>query len=1081
LNPSKSYQAKRLIWVVYVGFIIMISLMVLLTLMTLNESKKFAQLNDEMYQDPVLVSIAASQANSEIISMHRYMKDVVLASNKDELNTAITLVAQHEHKVYQYLEVIKEHIVKDKDSVNTTSTLFTNWKPIRDEVIALKRNKQDDQAAEITMGKGAEHVKLLNQSMMVLIDSARNHALELNENSRDFYNESKFSLYSALVFIGLTGVIASFVNLFYIRKIDSSRNQSEENFETIFNNAEVSIWSEDFSLVVDAIKNLKQKGVADLREHLHANMDLAWDLAAMVKINSVNSASLRLFGAKTDAELISQINHAFGADAIEVFINELCAIWSNQKTFRSEVNFQALDGREIKALISFQIPSSTDDFRNIPIIIVDISEQKAAIQLLHESEDKYRAMFETSLVGMALNDSKGTLLEVNQAYLDIIGYTHKEAHKLTFWDITPKNYQEQEDAQLKSLKEKGYYGPYEKEYIHKDGHFVPVLLNGVKVIGANNEAYTWSCIYDITERKAIQRKLEQYNLNLEKVNDELALSATVFTHAREGIMITDAAASIVKVNDTFVQMSGYSRDELIGKNPRMLHSGKQSPEFYADMWQTVTTTGHWSGEIWNRRKNGEIYPELKNISAVHDANGVIQNYVAMCTDITIIKEHQLQLERNAHYDLLTNLPNRVLLADRLKQAMRQCSRHSQSLAVAFLDLDGFKEVNDTHGHDLGDELLIALSARMKEALREGDTLARFGGDEFVAVLAGLDKVKDCEPVLERLLLATSNPITVGNIVLNISASIGVTLYPQDSVDGDQLMRHADQAMYVAKQLGKSRYHFFDTEQNEAFNIKRESLDNIVSALERREFVLYYQPKVNMRTGKVIGVEALIRWQHPTLGLLLPAEFLPIIEGHAVSLDMGKWVVDTALSQISQWQSIGVHLPISVNISADQLQHGNCVSSISALLAAHTEVNPSHLELEVLETSALNDVLQVSTIMNACKALGVNFALDDFGTGYSSLTHLRRLPVSLIKIDQSFIRDMLIDPDDLVIVEGVIGLAKSFKRDVIAEGVETIEHGIALLRLGCELAQGYGIARPMPASDVPAWVSSWKPDKKWKLK
>jgi diguanylate cyclase (GGDEF)-like protein/PAS domain S-box-containing protein len=572
------------------------------------------------------------------------------------------------------------------------------------------------------------------------------------------------------------------------------------------------------------------------------------------------------------------------------------------------------------------------------------------------------------------------------------------------------------------------------------------------------------------------------NEEKEKRANELVLAAKVFTHAREGIMITDAKGNIIEVNDTFTDTTGYSREESIGNKPRILQSGRQSPEFFADMWQAILKECYWSGEIWNRRKNGEMYAEIKTISAVYDEHGITTHYVALGNDITPMKEHQNQLEHIAHYDILTNLPNRVLLADRLSQAMLQCTRHKQYLAVVFIDLDGFKAVNDAYGHDVGDELLIAISVRMKKALREGDTLSRFGGDEFVAVLADLATAEDCKPVVERLLLAASEPVTVGEVVLNISASIGVTIYPQDNADTDLLMRHADQAMYVAKASGKNRYHLFDTVKDYAVKVQRESLKAIRNALDTHQFLLHYQPKVNMRTGRVIGVEALIRWQHPERGLLNPIEFLPVIENNPMIIEMGEWVIDSALTQISQWQIMGLKLPLStsVNIAAVQLQQPDFTQMLTTLLAAHPDVEPRYLELEVLETSALEDVQHVSNTMNACMALGVSFALDDFGTGYSSLTYLRRLPSSLIKIDQSFVRDMLDDTDDLAIVEGVIALAKSFKRDVIAEGVETIEHGITLLQLGCDLAQGYGIARPMPASDIPAWVNEWKPDFSWQL-
>jgi diguanylate cyclase (GGDEF)-like protein/PAS domain S-box-containing protein len=570
------------------------------------------------------------------------------------------------------------------------------------------------------------------------------------------------------------------------------------------------------------------------------------------------------------------------------------------------------------------------------------------------------------------------------------------------------------------------------------------------------------------------------NKEKEKRANELALAAKVFTHAREGIMITDAEGNIIEVNDTFSHTTGYSREECIGKKPRILHSRRQSPEFFVDMWQAVLKEGYWSGEIWSRRKNGNLYAEIKTISAVYDDHGITTHYVALGNDITRLKEHQNQLEHIAHYDILTNLPNRVLLADRLSQAMLQCRRNEQSLAVVFLDLDGFKAVNDAHGHDVGDELLVSISVRMKKALREGDTLSRIGGDEFVAVLADLATVEQCEPVVKRLLLAASEPLIVRDVLLNISASIGVTLYPQDNSDTDLLMRHADQAMYVAKELGKNRYHLFDTVQDDAVKMQRESLNAIRTALDNHQFVLHYQPKVNMKTGSVVGFEALIRWQHPKRGLLNPIDFLPVIENNPMMIEMGEWVIDSALAQISQWQDMRLNLPIStsVNIAAVQLQQPNFTQRLTTILASHSDVDPRYLELEVLETSALDDVQHISTTMIACMALGVSFALDDFGTGYSSLTYLRRLPANLIKIDQTFVRDMLIDADDLAIVEGVIALAKSFKRDVIAEGVETIEHGTALLALGCDLAQGYGIAIPMPANDIPAWVAHWKLDFSW---
>jgi len=436
------------------------------------------------------------------------------------------------------------------------------------------------------------------------------------------------------------------------------------------------------------------------------------------------------------------------------------------------------------------------------------------------------------------------------------------------------------------------------------------------------------------------------------------------------------------------------------------------------------------------------------------------------------------LEDIAHYDSLTHLPNRVLLADRMQQAMIHNQRQGQMLAVAFLDLDGFKAVNDQYGHDIGDRLLITLSHRMKTALREGDTLARIGGDEFVVVLTNLKHTADCEPLLTRLLVAAAEPVQIDELWVEVSASIGVTLYPQDGVDAEQLLRHADQAMYLAKQAGKNCYHMFDVAQDVAVKHQRESLAHIRAALRNHEFVLYYQPKVNMRTGAVVGAEALIRWQHPERGMLPPAMFLPVIENHLFSIELGEWVIATALDQMAEWQIAGLEMPVSVNIGALQLQQINFAARLEELLMMQPHANPNNLELEILETSALDDIHQVSTTINACKELGVSFALDDFGTGYASLAYLKRLPAELLKIDQSFVRDMLDDADDLAIIQGIIGLSAAFHRNVIAEGVETIAHGKKLLEIGCELAQGYGIARPMPAAAIPNWVKKWRPDNAW---
>ncbi|MDP3701935.1 MAG: EAL domain-containing protein [Hylemonella sp.] len=476
--------------------------------------------------------------------------------------------------------------------------------------------------------------------------------------------------------------------------------------------------------------------------------------------------------------------------------------------------------------------------------------------------------------------------------------------------------------------------------------------------------------------------------------------------------------------------------------------------------------------------DGEIRYIEAHGRVLRNPDGVAERVVGTNWDVTAIRRYQSQLEQMAKFDPLTQLPNRLLLRDRLNQAMGQVRRREKMLAVAYIDLDAFKSVNDSYGHDVGDRFLIAQAHAIKGCLREGDTLARIGGDEFVAVFIDLDSPESCWPMLDRILLAAAAEARVGDLVLQGSASMGVTFYPQADIDPDQLLRQADQAMYQAKLMGRNRYRIFDSDHDSYVRVHHKSLEDIRQALERREFVLYYQPKVNMRTGEVIGAEALIRWQHPEKGLLAPATFLSEIENDPLAIAVGEWVMDTALTQIERWHAAGLDLPVSVNVGARQLQQTDFVGRLRTILSQHPEVPRGKMDLEVLETSALDDIAQVSRVVEECAQIGVAFALDDFGTGYSSLTYLRRLKVAQLKIDQSFVRDMLEDPDDLAILQGVIGLASAFKREVIAEGVETVAHGTALLHLGCELAQGYGIARPMPAEQMLAWVKNWQPDSAW---
>jgi len=584
-----------------------------------------------------------------------------------------------------------------------------------------------------------------------------------------------------------------------------------------------------------------------------------------------------------------------------------------------------------------------------------------------------------------------------------------------------------------------------------DANGQPILMRGI--------------VRDITNQKMAEKKLQ--------------LSSCVFAESREGIMITNPEGIVVEVNPSFCDITGYSRDEIINHNPNILSSGRQNSEFYTDMWKSIVELGFWQGEVWNHKKDGTVYAELLSISSIKDEEGKVLHYVGIFTDITHSKKQQENLEKMAHYDVLTQLPNRTLLADRFTQAIAHSKRQENLLAVCFLDLDDFKPVNDLYGHETGDKLLIEVADSLKAIIRDEDTVSRQGGDEFALLLGDIDSFPHCEQMLKRIINSLSQPYLIDEKSLLISASIGVTLYPQDNSNLDTLLRHADQAMYEAKQAGRNRYHLFNKEQDQRNVHKHNRLNEIHDALENSEMCLYYQPKVNMATGKVFGTEALIRWIHPDRGLIPPLDFLPIIEETELEITIGNWVIINALKQLDAWKAQGIDLEISVNISSYHLQSPAFIADLEKSLSLYPKVHSKSLQLEILESSALGDLQTISNTIKTCiEIIGVNIALDDFGTGYSSLTHLRNLPAKTIKIDQTFVIDVLDDPNDQVIIDGVIGLANAFNREVIAEGVETTEHGLMLLVMGCNKAQGYGIARPMPILDFQNWLNNYTPNQQW---
>lgn len=547
------------------------------------------------------------------------------------------------------------------------------------------------------------------------------------------------------------------------------------------------------------------------------------------------------------------------------------------------------------------------------------------------------------------------------------------------------------------------------------------------------------------------------------------LAARVFEFAQEGILITDQDAKIIDVNDTFLKITGFSREDVLGQNPSLLQSGVHEKDFYQRIWQEIAKAGYWSGEICNRKKSGEVYHELLHISVIKDDQGNVQNYIGIFSDITSLKNHERDLQEMATHDALTGLPNRLHLQARIAELTEEEKHSDRKIAFLYLDLDRFKSINDHHGHEAGDRYLREISRRLKIFVQQPHTVARIGGDEFVVIWLYWND-KDLKATISKLLQRISTPFCDNKIIepLTLSASIGVSLYPDDGEDPDTLLRQADQAMYQAKQRGRGRVVYFDTRSDQAVEHRMQLFSEIDDGLASGQFELFYQPKVEINSGQPIGFEALIRWHHPTRGMLYPGEFMAETESFDIAISIGQWVIRMALGQIRALQEMKIDASISVNIAAIHLGNEAFVDELDELYMEFGSQILSKLQIEVLESYPLQDLPQAIEVMNHCVNYGVSFAIDDFGTGYSSLTYMKKLPADTLKIDQSFIRDMDTSDDDMTVVKSIIQIASIFHRTIIAEGVETETQAKMLESMGCQYAQGYYYAKPMPAKEAIEW-------------
>jgi diguanylate cyclase (GGDEF)-like protein/PAS domain S-box-containing protein len=685
-------------------------------------------------------------------------------------------------------------------------------------------------------------------------------------------------------------------------------------------------------------------------------------------------------------------------------------------------------------------------------------QSKAALNV---SRARQQTLLDTLMDGYLRIDTHGLVLDVNPAYLSQSGYTRNELLGMSIYDLESEDCNGLTATRLKSIAEIGA-DHFETSHCRKDGSiwFVEVSINFGDIL--NGQYFVF--LHDITQRKEDERQLRV---------------AAIAFEAHEGIFVTDADQVILKVNNAFTAITGYSPEEVIGRTPEVLSSKRHEAVFYFNMWQSINTIGTWQGEIWNRRKNGEGYAEYLTITAVKDEFGLLTNYVATFTDITLSKAAAEEIQQLAFYDPLTSLPNRRLLVDRLRQALASSARTGHQGAVLFIDLDNFKILNDTRGHDIGDLLLQQVAGRLTLCARETDTVARLGGDEFLVMLEGLSQdyseaVVQAENIGNKILDTLNKPYELGDYPYHNTPSIGITLFSNHENLSDDLLKQADIAMYQAKNAGRNALRFFDQQMQENVN-KRATLEaELRNAIYADQFKLFYQIQVD-RENRPMGAEVLIRWLHPERGLVPPGHFIPIAEEVGLILPIGRWVLEAACIQLKLWQKhkSTCNLTLSVNVSPKQFHQYNFFDQVHGLVRRY-KINPKLLKLELTESMLFENIEVTIETISTHKEIGIGFSLDDFGTGYSSLQYLKRLPLDQLKIDQSFVRDLLVDPNDATIVRTIIALGESLGLAVIAEGVETEEQRNFLEQHGCNHYQGYLFSKPVQLEDFEQLIKKFSP-------
>ena len=677
----------------------------------------------------------------------------------------------------------------------------------------------------------------------------------------------------------------------------------------------------------------------------------------------------------------------------------------------------------------------------------------------HDVDVELKKSYSTTLssIGDAVIsfDNDGIVRFINPMAEALTGWTSKEAIKRKLTDIfilINSQVDNEQPINPMMLMEQQKFLSHQTGFALKSKFdtLIPIALNIIPIRAKEEPGHEKGIIIFSDKRHHIVSE------------HQIKIGEKIFDNSIEGIILTDKNLRIQQINKTFTEVTGYEFAEIEGKTPSLLQSGRHDDEFYKGMWASLHRTGMWQGQIYNMRKSGEIYLEWLSIYGIKNTQGEVINYIGLFSDLTEKQMTQDHIHHLAHYDALTNLPNRLLFTERLKQSVVFARRKKSSIALFFLDLDAFKKVNDSLGHDAGDILLQEVAIRLKNNIRESDTVCRLGGDEFTIIIENYEQISDVITVVNKILKAISAPMQIGTHIFYVTASIGIAIYPDNGNDIHDLIKNADTAMYAAKEKGKNCYEFYDQEMNRK-TLEKLTLESCLHrAYEEEQFIVHYQPKVNLLDRKIEGAEALIRWKHPSFGFISPIQFIPLAEESGLISSIGEWVFRQVCSDIKQWNEQGLmNIKVSINLSAIQFRDSNFVKIISTIIE-QSHINPQYLELEITESMLMNDIERSIAMMAQIKSLGISLSIDDFGTGYSSLKYLKKFPVDILKIDKSFVDELPHNPDDNAIAKSIIDLAHNLGMEVIAEGIEKPEQAEFLIKNGCLIGQGFYFSKAVPA-------------------